>query len=143
MYLDSSVLVKLFVAEPDSLFYARIAHRHAAVWASQLALTECWSALCRKRQQGRLDDDTRREAWTRLEARIQDRTLHLQPVTEPILRLANRMIAQCPPGVALRTLDAIHLATCEYRAAFPLQTADRVMRAAAETLNIPLGPLPG
>jgi predicted nucleic acid-binding protein len=143
VYLDSSILVKLFVTESDSLFYAERAHRQAAVWSSQIALTECWSALCRKRREGHLDDDTLRDAWERLETRIQDQTLRLQPVTEPILRLANRMIAQCRERAAIRTLDAIHLATCEFRGAFPLQTADGVMRAAARALGIPLGPLPG
>ena len=41
--------------------------------------------------------------------------------------------------IILRSLDAIHLATCEQLAAFPLYTADARMRQAATKLNIHLG----
>jgi predicted nucleic acid-binding protein len=68
--------------------------------------------------------------------------LRLQPVTLPVLRLANRFIGQCHDRVPLRTLDAIHLASCECCAARPLLTNDRVLRQGAELLGVPLGPLP-
>lgn len=142
MYLDSSIVVKLFVSEPGSLFYAQQVHGQSAVWSSELALTESWSAFCRKHCEGHLDGETVRESWARLEGCVQDGAVRLQPVTIPILRLANRMIEQCQRQVAIRTLDAIHLASCEFRGASPLQTTDRVMRAAATALHIPLGPLP-
>ena len=142
MYLDSSVLVKLFVREADSSFYAERANAHPQAWSSQLTLTECWSAFCRKNREGEIDAETMRQAWSRLEAVVQEHSLQLQPVSVAVLRLANRMIEQCQRQTAIRTLDAIHLASCELRGAYPLMTADNVMRKAASVLGMPLIPLP-
>jgi predicted nucleic acid-binding protein len=143
MYLDSAILIKLVVREPDSLFYARLVDRQPGVWSSALALTECWSALCRKVRDKDIDLMTRDEAWGRLEVAIGAERLQLQPVTLPVLRLANRFIGHCDGRVALRTLDAIHLASCECCGAGLMFTNDRVMRQAAEVLGLPLGPVAG
>jgi hypothetical protein len=43
---------------------------------------------------------------------------------------------------ALRTLDAIHIATCMKTGSFPLVTNDKMMRKAAEELQILLAQLP-
>jgi len=59
MYLDTAVLVKLLVREPDSSFYANQAQGQL-VWTADLALTECYSALLRK------------EGWSRRFAQSQD-----------------------------------------------------------------------
>jgi len=142
MYLDSAILVKLIVRETDTPFFVELVDGEADIWSSELVLTECWSALCRLEREGRIDDHGRRQAWKRFEALMQAGGLHLQPVTHVILRLANRMLAACHDAVPLRTLDAIHLASCEFLGANPLQTTDRTMRLAATSLGIPLGPLP-
>jgi len=142
MYLDSAILVKLVVREPDSRFYVELVDRRPGICSSALAVTECWAALCRKVGDGHIDRATRDQAWQRLEAVLAADQLRLQPVTLPVLRLANRFIGQCLGGVPLRTLDAIHLASCECCGARPLVTNDRVMRQAAELLGVPLGPLP-
>jgi hypothetical protein len=51
------------------------------------------------------------------------------------------MMRQCAGCASVRTLDAIHLATCRFSHAYPLVTNDRIMRKAAERIGIPLGPL--
>ena len=142
MYLDSAVLVKLVVREPDSWFYAERTNGQAHVCSSELALTECWSALCRKRRQGEIDKATWQGAGGRLQSRVQDQTLRLQPVNEAILRRANRLIERCHMEVSVRTLDAIHLATCDALDACPIFTNDTVMRKAARALGMELGPMP-
>jgi len=142
MYLDSAILVKLVVREPDSFFYAEQTDGQADVWSSQLALTECWSALFRKQREGVIGAKARWAAWQRLERYLTDGMLGLVPVNQPILNRANRIISRCHPGIAIRSLDAIHLASCEAADAFPLVTNDRQMRAAADHLRFPLGPLP-
>lgn len=143
MYLDSSIVVKLVVREPDSLFYADLVEGKNHVWSSQVALTESWSALCRKEREGAIDKASRSVAWALIESFIQGGSLRLQPVTEPILRRANAMIEQCQQRVSLRTLDAIHLASCEACGSYPLMTNDHVMREAAKCLGISLGPIQG
>jgi predicted nucleic acid-binding protein len=142
MYLDSAILVKLVVREPDSLFYAAQTDGQTDVSSSQVAVTETWSALFRKQREGAIDAKARWAAWKRLERYFMDGMLFLVPVDRSILSRANRIISRCHPGIGLRTLDAIHLASCEDTDAFPLLTADRQMRAAAAHLRFPLGPLP-
>ena len=142
MYLDSAILVKLVVREPDSFFYAEQTIGQTDVWSSQLALTESWSALIRKQREGAIHAKVRRAAWQKLERYFTHGTLGMVPVDESILKRANRIILRCHPKVALRSMDAIHLASCEAADAYPLLTNDRQMRAAATHLRFPLGPLP-
>lgn len=142
MYLDSAILVKLVVREPDSLFYVEQVHGQSGVCSSQLALTECWSALFCKQREGGLDARTRRTSWRKLERYVTEGALELLPVDRPVLRRANQIIERCYPKVTVRSLDAIHLASCEAAGAFPLMTNDGRMRVAGLHLRFPLGPVP-
>lgn len=141
MYLDSAILVKLVVREPDSGFYADLVDGRTDLCSSELAVTECWSALLRKRQEGAVDSDTRLQAWERLERHwSRGGGLSLRPVDRGVLQQANRIMESVAPRAMLRTLDAVHMATCVLAAAYPLVTNDRVMRKAAAFLRIPLSP---
>ncbi len=142
MYLDTAILLKLVVREPDSGFYVERLDGRTDLWASELCRTECLSALCRKEREGHLSAAVRREAWKRIEAFFDEGMVALVPLNSLVLRGANRAIEACAPGIPLRTLDALHLASCEHAAAWPLWTNDRVLRAAAERLAFPLGPVP-
>ncbi len=142
MYLDSAILVKLVVREPDSDFYAELVDGQRFVHASELALTECRSALLRKWKQGQIDIRTHDSAWERLEALWIGGGLTLHPVTQSVLLRAGEAIKRCLDQAPLRTLDAIHIATCLQLHAYPLITNDKVMRAAAKILRIPLGEEP-
>ena len=62
----------------------------------------------------------------------------LHPVTRIVLLEAGEVIKQCIEQVPLRTLDAIHIASCLLLRAYPLVTNDQIMRAAAEMLRLPL-----
>lgn len=141
MYLDSAIIVKLVVMEPDSMFYAEQIDGAVNVCSSELILTECWSALYRKKQNNAIDDITRKKAWGMVEDMMRDGSLGLLPVTDVVLRKANTIIAKCAESAAIRTLDAIHLATCDMNNAFPLFTNDRIMRKAAAVMKFELGPV--
>jgi len=142
VYLDSAVLVKLVVREPDSFFYAGQVDGVTGVWSSDVALTECWSALFRKQREGAIGAATRRTAWRKLERYVADAAVELVPVDRSILLRANRIIERCFPKVPVRSFDAIHLASCEVMNAYPLLTNDERMRAAGLHLRFVLGPLP-
>lgn len=142
MYLDSSILLKLVVREDDSLFYADLVAGDTNAWSSELAMTECWSGLCRRLTEGSITEPERRQSWRILEGYVNDGSLRLQPVTGPVLRMANRLMDSVRQQVPVRTLDAIHLATCEFTGVAPLVTGDRVMRDAAEILGLMLASLP-
>jgi predicted nucleic acid-binding protein len=144
MYVDSAILIKLVVREPDSLFYVRLLEGSLDLRSSDLAVTECRSVLERKRREGELDAATCEGAWRRLGACWQrGGGLVLHPVTRRVLDEAGAIIAECIASVPLRTLDAIHLATCRLHGAAPLVANDRVMRQAARLLGLPLSDLPG
>jgi len=81
MYLDSAIIIKLLVAEPDFTFFQN-ALVGELLCTSELSITD----------------------------------------------------------VALRSLDAIHLAACNQATAFPLCATDCRMRAAATKLHIPIFP---
>jgi predicted nucleic acid-binding protein len=95
-YLDSSAIVKLAVREPESLALRRYLRRRRPLLSSALARTEVLRAL----------QPAGDEAMTRGRAVLQ--RLDLIRVNDRILNTAG---ALRPP--ALRSLDAIHLATAQ------------------------------
>jgi predicted nucleic acid-binding protein len=136
MYLDTSVVVKLLVREPDSDFY-QDALQGQLIASSELAVTEVWSALLSKERLGAIDDRQRRRAWQVFLDQVSSKQLWLYAMDSVQLRKANLIMEQCHPGVPLRTLDALHLAACDLHQDFPICTADGRMRDAARKLCIP------
>ena len=143
MYLDSAIIVKLLVAEPDSGFYTTLVDGRADLCASVLSLPECRSALVRKVDGGEISLSDYAEAWEEAEEMLAGHSgIHVISMRDEVLKLASALIEQCRGRVALRALDAIHIATCMNAEAYPLVTNDRLMRKAAETLKVPLAPMP-
>jgi predicted nucleic acid-binding protein len=140
MYLDTAVLVKLFVAEPDSEFFGKLVDGQAGS-SSELAYTEVWSALLGKERAGAITAEQRRRAWAAFERNVREETIWLAPMSDALFRRANRILEQCHPQVALRSLDALHLAACDQLQDWPLCTTDVRMRQAAERLGFPLTPI--
>jgi uncharacterized protein len=95
-YLDSSAIVKLVIAEPESAALQRYVRRRRPLVSSALAKTEVARALL---PLGTSAVQRGREALGRLE----------------LIRVSDRILAAAgdlrPPE--LRTLDAIHLATAQ------------------------------
>jgi uncharacterized protein len=142
MYLDTAILVKLLVREPDSGHYARLVDGQI-VWSSQIIVTETYSALLRKERESAITAADRGRAWRQVEADVHDRRLNLMPLSPSLLASANAILESCKPEIPLRSLDAIHLATARERGSWPLCTNDDRMRRAAARLALPLCALPG
>lgn len=139
MYLDSCIIVKLLTREPDSEFFdTELKGKPLA--SSELAYTEVCSALLGKERAGKLSAADRRKAWKQFLEWVHGEELKLQKLNEIGLRKATHELERCQPAVALRTLDAIHLAACDLTQDFPLCTTDDRLRQAAKVLNIPLFP---
>ncbi len=123
VYLDSSALVKLVVREPESPALAAFLREHSDRVSSALALTEVPRALGRAGF-GRAERRRAREILTRIALVDVDR------------RALAAAAALDPP--ALRTLDAIHLATAlalrEDLAG--LVTYDRRLASAAKRVDL-------
>jgi len=141
MYVDTSVLVKLFVREPDSDHYGKLLDGRT-LCSSVLTYTELWSALLARERHGKLTAKHRREAWQLFDQYVSEDVIDLRPLGPAIFRRANLLLEHCHPRVPLRSLDALHLASADQTQDWPLVTHDQRMREAAELLGYPLSPLP-
>lgn len=141
MYLDTAILVKLLVREQDSAFYATLVGGHIA-WSSRIIVTESFSALLRKEREGTITAAHRRKAWKQIEQDIAARRLNLVPLGAEVLARANGILETCHPEIALRSLDAIHVASAEQCQSWPLCSNDGRIREASRKLGLPLSPLP-
>lgn len=141
MYLDTSILVKLFTAEPDSAFFGKLTDGQI-ISSSILAYTEVCSALLGKERCGAISLEQRRRAWAAFERNVQEEVIWLAPMSEAVYKRAGRILEQCHPTVPLRPLDALHLATCDQLQDWPMCATDKRMRAAAQMLRFPLTDVP-
>lgn len=134
MYLDTSVLVKRYVAEPDSDEVDDVMVGFTLV-SSELAVAEMWSALLAKERAGSIDAKVREAAWQAFLADVGEGVLRLIPLDGVLIREANAVMLRVHPEVPLRTLDAIHLASFAAVITGPLFTRDKRMLAAARLLG--------
>ena len=141
MYLDTSVLVKLFVREPDSEFYGKLADGQI-ICSSVLAYTETWSALLSRERAAGLTPEQRQRAWDAFDRNVIEDLIELVPMSPAIFKRANRIMEFCHPKVPLRSLDALHLASADQMQDWPLVTRDKRMLDAALLLGFPVSPLP-
>jgi predicted nucleic acid-binding protein len=141
MYLDTSNLVKLFVRDEQSEFYCKVTDGQP-VCSSVLAYTEVWSAFLFRERAGELTPEQRQRAWVAFDRNVMDDLIELLPMGPAIFKRANRMLEACHPKVALRSLDALHLASADQAQDWPLATHDKRMRDAAVMLGFPVTPWP-
>ena len=139
MYLDSCIIVKLLVVEPDSEFFIRSLEGEPLV-TSELAETEVFSALLARERAGKISITDRRRAWHEFETRVKDGEVKIHPLNSIVLRKARHALEHCHPKVPLRTLDAIHLATADLCHNFPLVTTDARLRDAATLMGFKVFP---
>jgi len=105
LYLDTSSLVKLYVAEPGSDTVRAHVGRATIVATSMLAYPEARAALARRRREGFLGPS----AFTAAKRKFDDdwpRYLAIQ-ATEALCREAGRLAER----YALRGYDSVHLAS--------------------------------
>jgi uncharacterized protein len=139
MYLDSCILVKLLVVEPDSEFFIGSLEGKPVV-TSELAQTEVFSALLARERAGKISTADRHRAWREFEARIEAKEIRVEKMNPLVLHKARHLLERCHPNVPLRTLDAIHLATADLCHDFPLVTTDARLRDAALLMGFSIFP---
>ena len=139
MYIDSAIIVKLLVKEELSDFF-QDALADIILYSSELSLVEVRSALLSKLRSKAISQKQRLVAQEIFQNKIADEQIVIMPLDSPVYSKARTLIDFCHPDVALRTLDAIHLAACDISQEFPLCATDSRMRAAAQKLGIPLFP---
>lgn len=139
MYLDSATIVKLLVREPDSEWFARNLSGHGFD-TSELALTEVCGALLFKERDNQITTEERIKATGKFYSMVDEELIVLHPLNRRVLERARAIQLACHPRVPLRTLDALHVATCDLHHGGALATTDRRMRAACGQLGIVLLP---
>jgi predicted nucleic acid-binding protein len=132
IYLDTSALVKLLVPEEGSdALNARLLGSVNVV-ISDLAVTECASALGRRLREGRISaKDARR--LQREAVRLQS-VAHAAELTPPTHRRAEQLLLTLTGP--LRTLDALHLAAALEAGAATLVTFDSRLSNAALAVGL-------
>ena len=141
MYLDSCVIVKLFSHEPDSAAYHAVVAGQP-VFTSELAVAEVRSALLTKERMGRLSSADRVKSWRLFQEKVHHQEFHLLPLNRHVIERAGAVIDQCHPNVALRTLDAIHVATAELHGGEPMCSSDQRVCDACDFIGLSLAPVP-
>jgi predicted nucleic acid-binding protein len=137
VYIDTSVAVKLYVKEPDSRHCDEVVGKSALV-SSRLLSCEFRSALMNKVRQGAISAALQDEIWSQFQSDVEGRMITLISIDDVLVSDASSLLAEMRPDIPLRTLDALHLATCLSVEAGSLFTKDLRMCHAAEHLGIPL-----
>jgi predicted nucleic acid-binding protein len=134
VYVDTSVLVPLFLNEPFSVAVASwYAREKSELVASAWCIPEFASALGIKQRTGAIDDQQAQGAWTRFE-RMVAADLRLLPVEPAHFHRAAELVFDA--ASALRAGDALHLACAEAVGAKHMATLDDVLRRNALRLKI-------
>lgn len=141
MYLDSCVIVKLVSHEPDSEAWHNIVAGQNVV-TSELAVTEVRSALLTKERMGKISRPARLTGWRLFQEKVQAGELELLPLSRQVIERAGAVIEQCHPNIALRTLDAIHVATAELNGGERMCSSDRRVCDASDFIGLLLVPPP-
>ena len=136
VYVDTSVLVPLFLNEPHSLaaagWYAREkSELVSAVWC----VPEFASALGIKQRTGAISAQQAQRAWTNFE-RLVVADLRLLPAVPANFHRAAELVLDA--ASALRAGDALHLACAEAAGAQRMATLDDTLGLNAQRLRIRL-----
>ena len=134
VYLDTSVAVPLFVAEPSSDQVDRwFAACDVPVVSSDWIITEFASALSLKERSGTLAAKDAKAAWRSFETFFHS-GLRVMPISRGAFEAAAKMTRESAHG--LRAGDALHLAAALEMGAQTIATLDAVMTANATRLRM-------
>jgi hypothetical protein len=140
IYLDSSALAKLYVPEPESDALEAFFCGRRDLMISELAITEVLSAVGRRRREGMLTGHQALEIRDAVLADADSGSFQRLDMSPVVHREAERLLFHIE-SVALRTLDALHVALALQGSATHVVTYDARMRTAAlhaglKTLNL-------
>lgn len=139
MYLDTAIIVKLLVREADSEWFGdHLSGR--SFESSELALVEVCAALLFKERAGDITQRERESATGKFFSMVESEVVMLFPLNRKVIERARGIQLACHPRVPLRTLDALHVATCDLHHSGTMSATDKRIRAACEHFAIALIP---
>jgi predicted nucleic acid-binding protein len=138
MYLDSAIIVKLLVREIDSEWFARHLSGHSFE-SSELCLAEVPAALLFKERADNIKLQERNTAMEKFFSMIKSELVLPLALDRKVIARARNIQLACHPRIPLRTLDALHVATCDLHQKAMSATDGRI-RSACGQLGIALVP---
>lgn len=139
MYLDSAILVKLLIHEPESAWFSQHLSGHD-LETSELALAEVSAALLFKERAGDIMPAERVAATEKFLSMIENESVLLLALNRQVAERARMIQIACHPQIPVRTLDAVQVATCDLNQSGTMVATDRRIRAACKQLGIQLVP---
>jgi len=135
VYLDTSALAKRYLNERGSEEFEAYLASQGAGRVSTLTVAEMRCLLARRRREGTIDTGLEARIVAAFEEDILTGVLSIRRLQDEDVWEAARLVDELRDH-ALRTLDALHLASARAAGAEGVATADRVMASAAEALGM-------
>jgi predicted nucleic acid-binding protein len=142
-YWDSSALAKLFVLEPDSVSFRKLAAANFPLVASFLARCELATTFRRRETEGSLWPGAARELRERFDRLVRGGRIVLEPEKDSLRGKFEAVLDDCfsaSPPVFVRTNDALHIAAAHTAGQSALVTADIRQKKAAELCGLTVLP---
>lgn len=140
---DTSGLMKLFLAEPDSHTFAALAATTGPVMTSFIARHEARATFLRREGEGALPSGEGDQLYQDLLSDIANGDITELPLTPALEIEYATVLRQCllhTPQVFIRTNDALHLASARLAGELEFVSADSRQRAAAIHLGFTVLP---
>ena len=134
-YIDTSALAKWYLPEVGSESFANWMQQQDETCISTLTKAEFRCLLARRQRMQLLSSVQVQEIYAKFQQDCQDGYLLRYAVSDQHVLNAELMIESLP-GIALRTLDALHLSIAHEISVRVLATADKVMALAAQRLEM-------
>jgi uncharacterized protein len=134
-YVDTSALAKLYIPEAGSAAFQSYAARLKSAWISRLAVVEFRCMLGRRVRAKMISPQDQASARGLFEADIARGLWDVVPLDDQHVVHAAALIDRLS-GIALRTLDAVHLAVARSLEAGELATSDPTMASAGGALGL-------
>src|SRR3569623_3709328 len=129
-YLDTSALIKLYVAEAFSTEVELFVAAADGIVISLFSMLEWHFAMARRLRTGQITKDYMNLARTEFTRHLAEGYFRIVLYDDPLLRAALRVLDSTHP-IPLRTLDTIHLTAARNAGLARIATAADVMRRAA------------
>ncbi len=135
LYLDTSALAKAYTTEIGSADVDDYLGRGTTIFLSDLNRVELRSMLARRFRMGELNAVQEQAIWSQFQLDVADEYFEPVPMPASAWTIAAGLIDRVAP-VALRTLDALHVALASSLPDVTFVTADRAQRSAAQQLGL-------
>ena len=143
VFWDTSALLKLYVAEPDSNTFAILAQSEELLAISAWTTHEILCGLHRKELLHDLKPGAAEAIYQRILQQIRAGALHVIAYTTTVAERTSDVIRGCYSArtpVAIRSLDALQLGSALAGGAIGVVSADARMRAGARIFNLRVTP---